>query len=448
MPDIHPTALVDPAARVADDATIGAYSIIGPDVVDRRRNGRRPARRRDRAHDASGMRNRIFQFASIGDIAAGSQVRRRADDDDHRRRQCLPRIRVDPRRHRAGPRRHAIGNGNLFLAYTHVAHDCVVGNFTTFSNNAQIAGHVHIDDWVVMGAYSGVHQFGRVGAHAMVGDVRGRAAGRAAVHDGVRIPGQAARHQQRGPAPARLHQRRHPRGAARLQDAVPGEPHAGRGARRRSPRPRRRRRCLRRWSSSSRFPAAASCADARGRTITIGIVAGEASGDALAATLIRAVRAPHPDVRFVGVAGPQMEAAGCEAWYSVERLAVARLRRGDRAPAASCSGMRRHLRARFLAARVPLFIGVDAPDFNFGLERKLKRRGVRTVHFVSPSVWAWRGERLKKIGRAVRPDARAVSVRAAALRGARHPGHLRRPSDGRRRGHACRRGAKRASCSS
>ncbi len=77
-----------------------------------------------------------------------------------------------------------IGNGNLFLAYTHVAHDCVVGNFTTFSNNAQIAGHVHIDDWVVLGAYSGVHQFGRVGAHAMVGAYRGRAAGRAAVHDG------------------------------------------------------------------------------------------------------------------------------------------------------------------------------------------------------------------------------------------------------------------------
>ena len=62
----------------------------------------------------------------------------------------------------------AIGNGNLFLAYTHVAHDCVVGNKTMFSNNAQIAGHVHIGDWVVLGAYSGVHQFCRVGAHAML----------------------------------------------------------------------------------------------------------------------------------------------------------------------------------------------------------------------------------------------------------------------------------------
>ncbi len=134
--------------------------------------------------------------------------------------------------------------------------------------------------------------------------------------------------------------------------------------------------------------------------VTIGIVAGEASGDALAATLIRAVRAQHPHIRFVGVAGPQMEAAGCEAWYPVERLAV----RGFvevLAHLPQLFRLRRQLRKRLLAARVPLFIGVDAPDFNFGLERKLKRRGVRTIHFVSPSVWAWRRERLQKIGRSV-----------------------------------------------
>ena len=134
--------------------------------------------------------------------------------------------------------------------------------------------------------------------------------------------------------------------------------------------------------------------------ITIGIVAGEASGDALAAALIRSVRAGNPRIRFVGVAGPQMEAAGCEAWYSVESLAVRGVVEVLRhLPRLFC--MRRHLRVRLLRARVSLFIGVDAPDFNFGLERKLKRRGVRTIHFVSPSVWAWRGERLKKIGRAV-----------------------------------------------
>ena len=134
--------------------------------------------------------------------------------------------------------------------------------------------------------------------------------------------------------------------------------------------------------------------------ITIGIVAGEASGDALAAALIRAVRTRNPRIRFVGVAGPLMEAAGCEAWYSVESLAVRGVVEVLRhLPRLYC--MRRHLRTRLLDARVSLFIGVDAPDFNFGLEKKLKRRGVRTIHFVSPSVWAWRGERLKKIGRAV-----------------------------------------------
>ena len=134
--------------------------------------------------------------------------------------------------------------------------------------------------------------------------------------------------------------------------------------------------------------------------ITIGIVAGEASGDALAAALIRSVRAQNPRLRFVGIAGPQMEAAGCEAWYSVESLAVRGLVEVLRHLPRLCR-MRRRLHARLLGARISLFIGVDAPDFNFGLERKLKRRGVRTVHFVSPSVWAWRGERLKKIGRAV-----------------------------------------------
>ena len=134
--------------------------------------------------------------------------------------------------------------------------------------------------------------------------------------------------------------------------------------------------------------------------ITIGIVAGEASGDALAATLIRAVRAQHPQIRFVGVAGPQMEAAGCEAWYSVERLAV----RGFVEVIAHLPQLfrlRAQLRRRLLAERIQLFIGVDAPDFNFGLEKKLKRRGVRTVHFVSPSLWAWRRERLHTIGRCV-----------------------------------------------
>lgn len=134
--------------------------------------------------------------------------------------------------------------------------------------------------------------------------------------------------------------------------------------------------------------------------ITIGIVAGEASGDALAATLIAAVRSRLPEVRFAGIAGPKMTAAGCEAWFPMEKLAVRGLTEVVRHLPELVS-IRRALARKLVAARVPVFVGVDAPDFNLGLERKLKARGVRTIHFVSPSVWAWRRERLAGIGRAV-----------------------------------------------
>ena len=134
--------------------------------------------------------------------------------------------------------------------------------------------------------------------------------------------------------------------------------------------------------------------------VTIGIVAGEASGDALAAALIQAVRRLRPGVRFAGIAGPKMEAAGCEVWASTEELAVrgfvevlSHLPRLIR--------LRRRIARRLLQQRIPLFVGVDSPDFNLGLARWLKRKGLRTVQFVSPSVWAWRRERLQSIGRAV-----------------------------------------------
>jgi lipid-A-disaccharide synthase len=140
--------------------------------------------------------------------------------------------------------------------------------------------------------------------------------------------------------------------------------------------------------------------DAPRDPITVGIVAGEASGDALGATLIAAVRARLPHVRFAGIAGPKMAAAGCEVWVPSEELAVRGLFEVVRHLPRLVT-IRRALAARFAAERVPLFVGVDAPDFNLGLERKLKRRGVRTIHFVSPSVWAWRRERLRTIGRSV-----------------------------------------------
>jgi lipid-A-disaccharide synthase len=135
-----------------------------------------------------------------------------------------------------------------------------------------------------------------------------------------------------------------------------------------------------------------------GEGVTIGIVAGEASGDALGAQLVEAVRARLPAARFVGIAGPRLEAAGCEAWYPMARLAL----RGYTEVITALPALlriRRDLRRRLLATRAALFIGVDAPDFNLGLEAALKRRGMRTIHYVSPSVWAWRNERIHSIAR-------------------------------------------------
>ncbi len=167
MPRIHPTAIVDPSATLAEDAEVGAYSIVGegvsigagtvvgPHVVIGPRT-------------RLGARNRIFQFASIGEIAQdrkyGGEPTTTTIGDDNVFRE-FSTVHGGTVQDRGDT---AIGDHNLFLAYTHVAHDCVVGSRTTFSNNAQIAGHVRIDDWAVLGAFAGVHQFCRVGAHTMV----------------------------------------------------------------------------------------------------------------------------------------------------------------------------------------------------------------------------------------------------------------------------------------
>ena len=135
-----------------------------------------------------------------------------------------------------------------------------------------------------------------------------------------------------------------------------------------------------------------------GEGVTIGIVAGEASGDALGADLVSAVHAQLPEARFVGIGGPRLEAAGCETWYPMSRLAL----RGYVEVLSALPGLvriRREVGRRLVAARAALFIGIDAPDFNLGLEAGLKRRGVRTIHYVSPSVWAWRPERIHALAR-------------------------------------------------
>lgn len=134
--------------------------------------------------------------------------------------------------------------------------------------------------------------------------------------------------------------------------------------------------------------------------IRIGIVAGEASGDLLGSHLILALKAHLPAAEFVGIAGPKMQAVGAESLFPMERLAVrgyAEVLRHYLGIAA----LRRRLRDGFLQNPPALFIGIDAPDFNLDLEAALKRSGIPTIHYVSPSIWAWRGGRMQKIKRAV-----------------------------------------------
>ncbi|MBO9680587.1 MAG: acyl-ACP--UDP-N-acetylglucosamine O-acyltransferase [Acidovorax sp.] len=165
---IHPTAIVDAAARIDPTVTVGPYAVIGPHVTI-------GARTTVGAHcviegrTTIGEDNRIFQFASLGAVPqdkkyAGEPTELVIGDRNVIREFCTFNLGVPGA---GGVTR--VGSDNWIMAYTHIAHDCRVDNHTTLANNTTLAGHVHLADWVTIGGLTGIHQFVSVGAHAMVG---------------------------------------------------------------------------------------------------------------------------------------------------------------------------------------------------------------------------------------------------------------------------------------
>ena len=165
---IHPTAIVDRAARIASDVVIGPYSVIGPHV-EIGAGCRIGAHTVITGHTRLGSNNTVYHFVSLGEAPQdkkyrGEETRLEIGDNNTIREFCtLNRGTVQD----AGVTR--VGNDNWIMAYVHLAHDCQIGNHTIFANNAQLAGHVHIGDYAILGGFTAVHQFCRIGAHSLTG---------------------------------------------------------------------------------------------------------------------------------------------------------------------------------------------------------------------------------------------------------------------------------------
>ena len=166
MTAIHPTALVDSKAQLHESVSVGPYSVVGPHVRIAAGSSI-GAHCVIEGHTTIGRDNKIFQFNSIGAVPqdkkyAGEPCELVIGDRNTIREFCTLNIGSPGD---AGVTR--VGNDNWIMAYVHLAHDCVVGNHTIFANNAQLAGHVHVGDWAILGGFTVVHQFVRLGAHSM-----------------------------------------------------------------------------------------------------------------------------------------------------------------------------------------------------------------------------------------------------------------------------------------
>lgn len=165
---IHPQAIVDPSARLAEDVEVGPWTLIGPEV-EIGAGSRIASHVVIKGPTRIGVGNRIFQFATVGEECQDKKYRgepTRLEIGDHnviREGVTLHRGTVQD----AGVTR--LGSHNLLMAYVHVAHDCVVGDHVIMANNAALAGHVHVGDHAVLGGFTAVHQFCRIGPHAMCG---------------------------------------------------------------------------------------------------------------------------------------------------------------------------------------------------------------------------------------------------------------------------------------
>ena len=163
---IHPTAIIDPGAKIGSNVKIGPYSLIGPDVEigDNTEIGPHVI---IKGHTRIGRDNRIFQFCSLGEAPqdkkyAGEPTRLEIGDRNTIREFCTFNLGTVQD---AGVTK--IGDDNWIMAYVHIAHDCIVGNKTIFANGASLAGHVVVEDWVIFGGFTGIHQFCHIGAHVM-----------------------------------------------------------------------------------------------------------------------------------------------------------------------------------------------------------------------------------------------------------------------------------------